>query len=70
MDRYDVIIVGAGPAGLFAAAAIGPDIRGLILYNRQRPGLKLLMAGSGQCNLTREGDIRDFILFILMRTQI
>ena len=61
MDRYDVIIVGAGPAGLFAAAAIGPDIRGLILYNRQRPGLKLLMAGSGQCNLTREGDIRDFI---------
>ena len=61
MDRYDVIIVGAGPAGLFAAAAIGPGVRGLILYNRQRPGLKLLMTGSGQCNLTREGDIRDFI---------
>lgn len=61
MDRYDVIIVGAGPAGLFAAAAIDPGVRGLILYNRQRPGLKLLMAGSGQCNLTREGDIRDFI---------
>lgn len=61
MDRYDVIIVGAGPAGLFAAAAIDPGIRGLILCNRLQPGLKLLMAGSGQCNLTRGGDIRDFI---------
>jgi len=61
VDHYEVIIVGAGPAGLFSAAAISPGVRGLILYNRQQPGLKLLMAGSGQCNLTREGDIRDFI---------
>lgn len=60
-NSYDVIIIGAGPAGLFAASGINPLIRGLILYNREQPGLKLLMAGSGQCNLTREGDIRDFI---------
>jgi len=61
IHSYDVLLVGAGPAGLFAAAQIGPIPRGLILYNRKNPGLKLLMAGSGHCNLTRQGDIRDFI---------
>jgi predicted Rossmann fold flavoprotein len=61
IESYDVLIVGAGPAGLFAASQIGPVPRGLILFNRKNPGLKLLMAGSGQCNLTRQGDIRDFI---------
>lgn len=59
---YDIIIIGAGASGLFAASNIKPksDIRGLILNKAGRPGLKLLMSGAGQCNVTRAGDIRDF----------
>ena len=57
---YDIVIVGAGAAGLFAAANIKTD-RGLILEKSHRPGIKLLMSGSGQCNITHSGDIRDFV---------
>lgn len=63
---YDVIIIGAGAAGLFAAASARPSrngfpIRGLILEKSPSPGKKLLMAGSGQCNLTHSGDIKAFV---------
>ena len=57
---YDVIIIGAGASGLFAASNIKTD-RGLILEKTHRPGTKLLMSGSGQCNITHGGDIRDYI---------
>ncbi len=60
---YDVLIIGAGASGLFAASNIKlkKDQHGLILNKAKSPGLKLLMAGSGQCNVTHSGDIKDFI---------
>lgn len=58
---YDLIIVGAGAAGLFAAANAPPDWRVLLLEKTDRPGQKLLMAGSGQCNLTNAEDIKAFL---------
>jgi len=58
---YDVIIVGAGASGLFAAASFENKINGLILNNSRSPGIKLLMAGTGQCNFTKSGDIKKFI---------
>ena len=58
--KYDAIIIGGGAAGLFCAA--GTKINnGLILEKSSAPGRKLLMAGSGQCNLTHGGSIKDFI---------
>lgn len=59
---YDVIIIGGGASGLFAASCIRlpRGARGLIINKAARPGLKLLMSGSGQCNLTHAGDIRDY----------
>lgn len=60
-DRQDIIIIGGGPAGLFCAIhAAVPGARVLVLEKNDRPGKKLLLAGSGQCNLTHEGDIRSF----------
>lgn len=59
---YDVIIIGAGPAGLFAAANTRVPLRGLILHNMEAPGKKLLLAGGGKCNLTQAGSIKDFLL--------
>ena len=58
--KYDAIIIGGGAAGLFCAAATKIN-NGLILEKSSAPGRKLLMAGSGQCNLTHGGDIKDFI---------
>lgn len=58
---YDCIIIGAGAAGLFCAASIEKKINGLILEKTPRTGTKLLMSGSGQCNITHAGSIKDFI---------
>lgn len=54
----DVIIVGAGASGLICGCAL--DDRAVILEATPRAGTKLLMAGSGRCNLTHGGDIREF----------
>lgn len=61
MERYDVAVIGAGPAGLFCAihAAIN-GCRVLLLEKNPEPGAKLLLAGSGQCNITHDGEIREF----------
>ncbi len=59
-DAFDVIIIGCGASGLFAAASFERKMKGLILTNSAKPALKLLMSGSGQCNITHAGDIRDF----------
>ena len=58
------IVVGAGAAALFFGAAApvsaGGDI--LILEKTDKIGTKLLMAGSGHCNLTHAGSIKEFLL--------
>lgn len=58
---YDCIIIGAGAAGLFCSASMEKKINGLILEKTPRTGTKLLMSGSGQCNITHAGSIKDFI---------
>lgn len=58
---YDLIIIGAGAAGLFAGASLPSPVNGLILEKKASPGRKLLMSGSGQCNLTHGGSIKEFI---------
>lgn len=62
---YDLIIIGGGAAGLFAAACAGQfpggkGLKGLILEGGREPGQKLLLTGAGQCNLTHGGSIREF----------
>ena len=58
---YDVIIIGAGAGGLYAAAQMSDNLNVLILDKSSSPGKKLLMSGGGQCNLTHSGDIKDFV---------
>ncbi len=58
---YDLIIIGGGAAGLFAGASLSSPVNGLILEKKASPGRKLLLSGSGQCNLTHGGSIKDFI---------
>lgn len=58
---YDCIIIGAGASGLMCAAAMKGPLNGLILEKTEHAGTKLLMSGSGQCNITHAGSIKDFI---------
>jgi len=61
--NVDLIIAGAGPAGLFAAIQAAEDNKNkdiLILEKNHSAGKKLLISGSGQCNLTHAGNIANF----------
>ncbi len=60
MNKWDVIIIGGGPAGIFAACQIHRDLRVLIIEKNEQLGKKLLVSGSGQCNLTHDGPIMAF----------
>lgn len=62
MNNFDVIVVGAGPAGLLAAgraAELGGKV--LVLEKMRSPGLKLLITGKGRCNITNDASIGEFI---------
>lgn len=53
MEKFDVIIVGAGAAGMFCAAQAGQrGLRVLLLDNGKKAGRKILMSGGGRCNFT------------------
>jgi len=53
VEQFDVIIIGAGAAGLFCAAQAGQrGLRVLLLDNGKKPGRKILMSGGGRCNFT------------------
>jgi predicted Rossmann fold flavoprotein len=50
---YDVVILGAGAAGLFCAFhAARRGRRVLVLEHNDRPGKKILISGGGRCNFT------------------
>ncbi|UNO50244.1 NAD(P)/FAD-dependent oxidoreductase [Alicyclobacillus acidoterrestris] len=51
--KYDVIVVGAGPAGLMAAiAAKEMGARVALIEKGNKPGRKLGISGGGRCNVT------------------
>ncbi|KQN64109.1 NAD(P)/FAD-dependent oxidoreductase [Erwinia sp. Leaf53] len=53
MEKFDVIVIGAGAAGMFCAAQAGQKGRRvLLLDNGKKAGRKILMSGGGRCNFT------------------
>ncbi|KIO36920.1 NAD(P)/FAD-dependent oxidoreductase [Shewanella sp. cp20] len=55
MKHHDVIIIGAGAAGLMCAATAGYRGRDvLVLDNGKQAGRKILISGGGRCNFTNQ----------------
>lgn len=53
MTNTDVIVIGAGAAGLFCATEAGKRGRKVIVFDHaKRLGGKILMSGGGRCNFT------------------
>lgn len=57
--NIDVLIVGAGAAGLTAAiyagqAASGKKLQVVLIDSARKPGAKILVSGGGRCNVTNE----------------
>src|SRR5262245_41320562 len=59
---WDVVVAGAGAAGLLAATrAAECGRRVLLLEKNRRPGVKILMSGGTRCNLTHATDERGIV---------
>lgn len=58
--KADVVVIGAGPAGMMAAyAAAGQGADVLLLEKNEKTGKKLRITGKGRCNLTNNSDVRE-----------
>src|SRR5271170_4462388 len=59
---WDLVVVGAGAAGLVAAfRAAERGRRVLLLEKNRKPGVKILMSGGTRCNITQATDNRGII---------
>lgn len=65
--QMDILVIGGGPAGMMCAIAAAkrfressPGARVALFEKNDRPGKKLLIAGSERCNLTHAGAVADF----------
>ena len=59
---YDLIVIGGGPAGMFAAiTAARRGKKVLLLEKNDRLGKKLLITGKGRCNVTNDCTAQDVL---------
>jgi predicted Rossmann fold flavoprotein len=53
MDRFDVVVIGSGAAGMMCAVEAGKrGRRVLVLDHAEAPGEKIRISGGGRCNFT------------------
>ena len=56
---YDIAVIGAGAAGMLAAArAAERGLRVVLVENNRKAGVKILMSGGTRCNITQATDRR------------
>jgi predicted Rossmann fold flavoprotein len=61
-SNWQVVVIGAGAAGLVAAErAASRGLKTLLLERNRKPGVKILMSGGTRCNLTQATDRRGIV---------
>ena len=59
---YDCIVIGGGPAGMFAAITAAQNGKKVLLLEKNdRLGKKLLITGKGRCNVTNDCTAQDVL---------
>ncbi|MBQ7756493.1 MAG: aminoacetone oxidase family FAD-binding enzyme, partial [Oscillospiraceae bacterium] len=62
MKKYDVLIIGGGAAGLFAAVHCGRfGKKTAVIEKNDMYGKKLLITGKGRCNVTNNCDVETVL---------
>ena len=62
-QKYDVAVIGAGPAGIFASGiAAENNARVILIEKNEKPGKKLLITGKGRCNITNAEFDKDIFI--------
>lgn len=60
----NVVVIGAGPAGMMAAISAGKHHKVTLVEGNDRLGKKLFITGKGRCNVTNKKDISEFFNYI------
>lgn len=61
-NNYDVIVIGAGAAGMMAAiTAANRKYSVLVIEQKKQEGSKILVTGKGRCNITNDSDVPDIL---------
>ena len=61
MLKYDIAVIGGGPAGIMAAIQSCRSSRVILLEKNNRLGLKLLLTGGGRCNITNNKPPKELL---------
>jgi predicted Rossmann fold flavoprotein len=65
LNKFDLIVVGAGPAGILAAGRAAEKSAKVLLFEKMpQAGRKLLITGKGRCNVTNDAEIGEFIKYV------
>lgn len=64
-NHTDILVIGAGPAGLTAAAAAARDgARVMVIEKMKHPARKLCITGKGRCNITNASPVTEHYVHI------